>query len=124
MVRRIRWLIIVALVAAPAVAVAQTDVMRMPEGTSLHTRKGHPNELLMGTSFGPLMSDDTGDTWHWYCENAVHYGGTYDAHYVYTPTGAVVSTTFDGLLIQRDGCVWEPTPLGKGFVATVAQGPD
>lgn len=119
-----RWLVVLALVAAPAVAVAQTDASRIPEGTSLATRKGHPDQLLMGMTIGPLMSDDGGQSWYWYCENAVGYGGTYDPHYLYSPSGAVFATTFNGIAVMRDGCVWETTPLGKAFAANLTQGPD
>lgn len=119
-----RWLVVLALVAAPAVAVAQTDASRIPEGTSLATRKGHPDQILMGMTIGPLMSADGGQSWYWYSENAIGYGGTYDPHYLYTPTGAVFATTFNGIAVMRDGCVWEQTPLGKAFAANLTQGPD
>jgi hypothetical protein len=121
----LRWLFAVLLVvAAPSVAAAQTDVMRMPQGTQMVERPGHPDELLMGSSFGPLISDDGGGTWHWICEDAVGYGGNYDPDYAYSPTGAIFATTFNGLRVSRDHCQFDATALGPGFATTIAQGSD
>jgi hypothetical protein len=117
-------LVAAAVVATPGSAVAQTDVSRMPFGTSLQTRPGHPDDILMGTTIGPLVSHDGGDTWTWFCENAVGYGGTYDPDYVYSPTGAMFATTFKGVTVARDGCVWATTSLGPGLASAMTQGPD
>jgi hypothetical protein len=113
-----------AVLAAPSVALAQTDVMRMPQATSLLARPGQPDELFMGTSFGPLVSNDGGDTWRWICEDEVGYGGNYDPDYLYSPTGAVFATTFDGLMVMRDGCSFGPTALGLPTPTAIAQGSD
>jgi MYXO-CTERM domain-containing protein len=80
--------------------------------------------IMAGATFGLLRSDDAGATWHWYCEKTVGYGGTYDPDYVYTASGAVFGTTFDGLKVMRDGCSFVATPPGMTFVSRVEDGPD
>jgi hypothetical protein len=121
----VRWsLAVLLLVVAPSVAAAQTDVMRMPQGTSIDERPGNPDELFMGTSFGPLVSNDGGASWYWICEDEVGYGGNYDPDYVYSPTGAVFATTFQGLQVMRDGCTFGPTALGAGTPTAISQASD
>lgn len=95
-----------------------------PPGTStLHFRRGQEREIAAGMSFGLLLSRDNGATWYWMCETAVGYGGTYDPDYEFTSTGALLATTFTGLKVQRDGCVFQPQS-GASFVSTITQGTD
>jgi hypothetical protein len=97
---------------------------RDPYAASVHFRPGMESHIVAGMTFGAIRSDDGGATWQWYCEDAVGYGGTYDPDYVYTPTGALFATTFDGLKVMRDGCTFAATPPGMTFVSRVERGPD
>lgn len=89
------------------------------EGESLVDR-----DVLAGLTFGLVVSHDRGATWHWFCENAIGYGGLYDPDYEWTAKGGILATTFDGLKLDRDGCTFEATNLGKLFVSRVARGSD
>ncbi|HWU90416.1 MAG TPA: sialidase family protein [Kofleriaceae bacterium] len=96
---------------------------RAPAVSTINFRRGMDSDIVVGLTFGLVISHDGGATWSWMCELAVGYGGTYDPDYVYSSSGAVFATTFDGLQVMRDGCNFRP-PLGKKFASAVAQGPN
>jgi hypothetical protein len=75
-------------------------------------------------TFGAVISHDSGATWHYFCEDAIGYGGMYDPDYAYSRTGKIFATTFNGLKVNKDGCVFEPTPEGTKFVSSDELGPD
>ncbi len=54
---------------------------------------------------------------------AANYGGQYDPDYVYSASGAIFATTFEGLQVMRDGCSFTSSPLGNTFVTQVEQTP-
>lgn len=97
-----------------------------PAGTStINFKQGDETKIAAGMTFGMVESDDGGETWHWMCEAAIRYGGMYDPDYAYTATGSIFATTFDGALVRRDACNFDPSVFGMGvFVSTLAQGPD
>jgi uncharacterized protein (TIGR03382 family) len=102
---------------------------RAPGSSTVNFRKGMESHVLVGTTFGLVRSDDSGATWHWMCEDAVGYGGMYDPDYGYTSTGALFATTFDGLKVNRDGCIFAPSTLSPEpptvkFFSVIAVGPD
>jgi MYXO-CTERM domain-containing protein len=97
---------------------------RDPFISTINFKVGENTKIMAGATYGLVKSDDNGATWQWYCERAVGYGGTYDPDYVYTNTGAVFATTFDGLKVMRDGCTFAATPPGMTFVTHVERGPD
>lgn len=111
---------LVAASAAPALANGR------PAGTStINFKQGDEQKIAAGMTFGMVESEDGGQTWHWMCEAAIRYGGMYDPDYAYTSTGALFATTFDGALVRRDECNFNPSTFGMGvFVSTLAQGPD
>ncbi len=96
---------------------------RSPGTSTIHFRRGMEQQVVAGMTFGLLRSIDGGATWHWMCEDAIGYGGTYDPDYTFTSAGALFATTFDGLKVMRDGCTFA-SPYGKKFVSVIAQGPD
>jgi len=102
---------------------------RAPGSSTINFRKGMESHILVGMTFGLVRSDDNGVTWHWMCEDAVGYGGMYDPDYGFTSSGALFATTFDGLKVNRDGCIFasstlSPTPPTVKFFSAVAVGPD
>lgn len=117
---------VIALAALAARATPADANGRFPRSVKMVFRPGHPSEMMLGVTFGLLVSKDDGATWRWACESAVGFSGTFDPDYEFTPTGAIFATTFDGLKVTRDGCHWEaaPAPLGATFVSSVAIGPD
>ncbi|MBA3463764.1 MAG: exo-alpha-sialidase [Deltaproteobacteria bacterium] len=117
----IRHIALAVLLGATGVASANGR----PAGTSTITfRQNAEQHILAGMTFGLLSSKDNGATWQWMCEKAVLYGGMYDPDYVYHRGGAWFATTFDGALVNRDGCVFQPMQFGKKFFSSVTQGPD
>ena len=95
---------------------------RAPSMVSIHPRQGSA-ELAIWSTWGLLRgSGDSG--FRWMCENALKVGGAFDPDLVFRADGALVASTFEGLLINRDGCVFEPTGLGAKFISQVAEGPD
>jgi uncharacterized protein (TIGR03382 family) len=84
---------------------------RPPQTSSITFRPGMEQEITVGTSFGLLVSKDSGATWRWMCEDALPYGGMYDPDYEVMSSGAFFATTFDGLKVNRDGCTFDLTPL-------------
>lgn len=94
-----------------------------PPGTStINFKRGDEQHIAAGMTFGLLISSDGGATWEWMCEQAVGYGGMYDPDYTYTSSGALFGTTFDGLKVMRDGCVFQQSTMGTKFVTTDTQG--
>ena len=92
--------------------------------STINFRQGQEQHVAAGMTLGMLITHDGGATWHWFCEDAILYGGRYDPDYAYTATGALFATTFDGFLVNRDGCVFGPTAIGKTEVSQVAQAPN
>lgn len=123
--RRVAALAVLALVVAGLAAPARANG-RFPRSVKVVFRPGQPTELMIGVTFGLLVSKDDGATWRWVCENAIGFSGTFDPDYEYSASGAIFATTFDGLKVTRDGCHWDalPAPLGTTFVSSVAVGPD
>ncbi|HWO19840.1 MAG TPA: sialidase family protein [Kofleriaceae bacterium] len=96
---------------------------RSPGTSTINFRRGMEQEIIAGLTFGLVVSRDGGATWYWVCEDAIGYGGTYDPDYVFTTSGALFATTFDGMKVQRDGCSFGE-PINTTFVSTIAQSPD
>ena len=97
---------------------------RDPYTSTINFQRGNDQHIVAGMTFGVVVSKDGGATWQWMCERAVGYGGQYDPDYVYTTSGAVFATTFDGLKVMRDGCSFVSTPPGMTFVSKAESGPD
>jgi MYXO-CTERM domain-containing protein len=119
------------LVSACLVALA-TEVFangRPPQTSSIHFRPGLPSTIVAGTSFGLLISKDNGVRWRWMCEDSLPYGGMYDPDYEIMTSGTLFATTFDGLKVNRDGCVFASTVLAPPepelkFFSTIARASD
>lgn len=96
-----------------------------PAATStINFRLGNEQHIAAGMTFGLVVSHDGGTTWHWMCEDAIKYGGQYDPDYAYTESGALFATTFDGSLVNRDGCSFDSTVFGLKFISSITRGPD
>jgi hypothetical protein len=119
-----RFVLVAFLAAAPGFVLDAAANGRPPAASTIHFRQGHETDIVVGLTFGLVVSHDGGTSWQWMCEKAVGYGGMYDPDYAYTPTGAIFATTFDGLKVSRDGCTFAATPPGMTFVSQVEVGPD
>lgn len=122
----LRWRILVAALLAVTGIPRRTALAngRAPNTSTINFRRGSGQDIAAGLTFGVVLSHDGGATWHWMCEKAVLYGGMYDPDYVYTAAGPILATTFDGALVNRDGCVFTPTSFGKKFFASITQASD
>ena len=121
-----RQFVLVAVVVAGVAALAPQARAngRAPGTSTIHFRQGHDEDIVAGMTFGLVISHDGGTTWHWMCEKAVGYGGMYDPDYSYSASGALFATTFDGLKVNRDGCVFADMPSGTTFASQDELGPD
>ena len=97
---------------------------RDPYTSTINFQRGNEQHIVAGMTFGLVQSMDGGATWQWMCERAIGYGGFYDPDYVYSSSGALFATTFDGLKVRRDGCSFVSTPPGTTFVSRIEQGSD
>jgi hypothetical protein len=99
---------------------------RFPASSSLDFQPGRPDHIAVGVTFGLLVSRDGGATWRWDCEAAIGFEGTYDPIYLWSPSGALFASTFNGLKVARDPCGWQavPGPVGAADVTALAIGGD
>ncbi len=95
---------------------------RPPATSTINFQHGNSQNIVAGMTFGVLFSTDGGATWTWICEAAFPYSGMFDPVYVYTHSGAVFATTFDGLRVMRDGCTFGPTSVGSAYMSNVIAG--
>jgi photosystem II stability/assembly factor-like uncharacterized protein len=123
--------VVVGLVAAAVSSTAMANG-RPPGSSSIKFRTGNSNDLVVGLTWGLVVSHDGGQTFEWFCEDAVPYAGVYDPDYEYLADGTLLATTFDGLMANRTGCTFDRTPLAapsnaplaeRRFISTLAQGP-
>jgi hypothetical protein len=123
-VRLSRWR---GLVLATALLVGSVDRAdangRSPATVSVHPRAGSSTDLAVWTTWGFLISRD-GEGFRWMCENALKVAGVFDPDLVFRADGSIVATSFEGLLVNRDGCQFEATGLGSKFITSVAEGSD
>lgn len=117
---RMRAFLAVALLAVLGVSTSAWANGRPPQAMTLHVRPGNPQDMVIGATYGAMVSHDAGATWQWFCEYAVGYGGTYDPDYAISPAGTIFATTFDGIQVNRDGCVFALSPFGQTNASQVA----
>jgi MYXO-CTERM domain-containing protein len=105
--RGVRRVAIAVAISAGIPAVAHANG-RFPSTVSVSTRPGDVDAIYLGATFGLLISRDDGAHFHWVCEDAIGYSGTFDPKYAIAADGTIYATTFDGLRVSRDGgCTFE-----------------
>lgn len=93
--------------------------------STINFRRGHPDDVLAGMTFGAVISHDRGKTWQWICEEAIGYGGAFDPVYAWTASGKILATTFLGLKAATDGCTFNDVAgLDEHFVSAMTYAPD
>jgi photosystem II stability/assembly factor-like uncharacterized protein len=101
------WRALFAILLAALLPGAARANGRYPQSVSIHFQPGNSQRIVVGATFGMLLSEDDGATWRWTCEQNVGYGGIFDPTYLVSSAGTIYATTFDGLSITRDkGCTW------------------
>lgn len=113
-----------ALICVLAAASGAHANGRAPGTSTINFQRGNNQHIAAGMTFGLVTSKDGGATWHWMCEKAVLYGGLFDPDYAYSTSGALFATTFEGSLVNRDGCTFAPTTFQKKFFSAITEGPN
>jgi hypothetical protein len=122
MVRRL--LVVIWVAIAIAVPTAARANGRYPTAISVHFKHGSTQDVVVGATWGMLVTSDGGATWRWSCEDAVGYGGTFDPDYVVSNSGRIFATTAaEGLRHTDDGCTWSATQFGENLVSSVTVAP-
>lgn len=74
---------------------------------------GRSDTLAMQTTFGLLMSTDSGGSWHWVCEQAEGYSAMADPTLALQRDGSLVITLPDGLSLGTSPYCDFPRPTGS-----------
>jgi hypothetical protein len=117
------WRIALACLVLAAVPHGASANGRPPAAVSITFRQGQETDVVVGLTFGLVISHDGGKAWSWMCEDAIGYKGTYDPWFAFSQSGALFATTFAGLKVARDGCTFGATPAGATFASVNALGP-
>ncbi len=76
---------------------------RFPLAQQLVESPTDASVLVLRATFGLVISQDAGKTWHWVCEQAVGYSGIEDPAVGVTQSGAIIAGIFDGLRRSENG---------------------
>jgi MYXO-CTERM domain-containing protein len=105
-------LVTVAGAAAALVTAAPADALangRLPTSNKILFAPNDPGFALLRTTFGVLISRDSGSTWDWLCESALGIGPTQavDPNLGVLASGAIVAGFSDKLLVSSaSACDW------------------
>jgi hypothetical protein len=84
---------------------------RFPQAQSIEGVPGSDgNVLYMRTTFGVLVSRDSGKSWRWICERALGYQGQWDPPIAVTRDGRLWVGLENGMISVVDDCTSEPSP--------------
>lgn len=91
----------------------------LPETSNVNIRRGHPEDFIVGTTFGAVISRDSGQTWRWICPDAMGYGGWRPEAFLWREAGDIIAATGSALLRSADnGCSWNTHPYFKSTWVT------
>jgi uncharacterized membrane protein YgcG len=101
-----------------AAALAKED---FPTATNVLVPADRPNEIIVGTNFGLVVSEDGGGTWTWSCEQVLN---TYAQLYVMAPApiDRMFTVASQGVAFSDDaGCTWHASggDLGGQFAGRI-----
>jgi photosystem II stability/assembly factor-like uncharacterized protein len=92
----------------------------LPETGNVTVRRGHPEDLFVGASFGAVVSRDNGQSWRWLCPEAIGYGTLLPSAYLWREDGALFTASGAALLRSNDGgCSWQAHPFFQGLSPNV-----
>jgi hypothetical protein len=108
--RAARWVMVLASVV-PAVALAPAPAraggLPFPSAISVFVPADRPDEILVGTNFGLVHSDDGGASWTWSCDQGLlprwpYQLGPAPRHRLFSFGGGLAYS-------DDDGCNWQPS---------------
>jgi len=76
---------------------------RPPLTNGVFFQANDDQSLYVRSTFGLLISHDSGCSFRWTCEQNIGYGGTFDPAYAIAADGTLFATTYSGLRVSRDG---------------------
>ncbi len=92
---------------------------RFPETHGVTFHPDDPLVIATGTTFGPVITMDGGETWRWACEAALMLNPLEDPSYVLMADGSLLASGFGGL--QRGTpslCTFSEPDMDVGFAIT------
>jgi photosystem II stability/assembly factor-like uncharacterized protein len=100
-------LVLLALRAAPAPAHGG-----LPETSTVTVRRGNLDDLIVGATFGAVISRDRGQTWQWICPEGMGIGAWRPERYHWLSNGTIIGATGNALVRSMDGgCSWTSHPF-------------
>jgi hypothetical protein len=103
--RRIFGLLTVAVLCTSSVAWANG---RFPRADQLVATPGRPEQLVLRTTFGLLVSRDAGASWEWICEEAIGFARQEDPALAVLAGGRLLAGLSAGLAQASDTfCAWQ-----------------
>jgi photosystem II stability/assembly factor-like uncharacterized protein len=110
-------LLLALLALRPAPALAHAG---LPETGNVTVRRGHPEDLFVGASFGAVVSRDNGQSWRWLCPRAIGYGTLLPSAFLWREDGTLLTASGAALLRSKDGgCSWQAHPFFQGLYPAV-----
>jgi hypothetical protein len=119
-----RLAVVLPILLLPALALANG---RPTQTRSVSVGEQDPDRILLGATFGLLLSEDGGTSFRWTCEGNIGFSGIWDPVYLSTRAGTLFATTAQGLSVSRDaGCNWQRVegPLATAWIFDLTLGPD
>ena len=95
------WFVLV--MASASLTTAAHANGRPPVTNGVFFQANDNQSLYIRSTFGLLVSHDSGCSFRWTCEQNIGYGGTFDPAYAVAADGTLFATTFTGLRVSRDG---------------------
>jgi len=88
----------------------RVDAHGLPPGTtSIRTRTGQPNDWMVGSNFGPLISTG-GQPYRVICAEGIGYPEGFETSFHWTASGRMIVGNASGLFTSPDGCTWTALP--------------
>lgn len=76
-----------------------------PDTFSIFAPADHKERIILGTTFGLILSEDGGASWRFLCEEAI---ASLVLRYQLAADGELYAQTIEGVSVSRDlGCTWE-----------------
>lgn len=106
---------VLSLLSALCIASSAGANGRYPKADQLQVAPDQPEFLAVRTTFGLLVSHDSGRNWDWICEAAIGYSGVQDPTLGMMENGTIIASLAEGIARTADqGCSWafSSAPLG------------